>query len=374
MKKSVFGDFFEKVDDPRKNNWLCKYDLHEVLIISIAAVLGGCDDFFSIAVFAEAKEEWFREFLELKHGIPSHDTFNRIFNLINPEQFSHAFSLWVESIRVKIPYEIVSIDGKTMRGSRDLNTSPIHIVSAFASENEVILGQVATEKKSNEITAIPNLLEILDIHGCIVTIDAMGCQKSIAEKIISNQGDYVFSLKGNHGKLHNEIQEKFEGKSPKSLSSSLGKKYTEEDEGHGRIEKRSYWITESIDFLEQKDDWKGLKSVGVVERERTLKNVGKTVTERHYFLCSIEANPEILAQAVRKHWGIENKVHWCLDVVFNEDSSRAKNNAAENLSKLRHIALNIFRKDETKKSLRSKRNTAGWNNNYLAKLMNNYVL
>lgn len=361
---------FSNLDDPRKNTWLNRHDLTEIVIMAICGVLCGADSFEDIELFAQCKKEWLETFLELPNGIPSHDTFSRIFSRLNPDQFRESFLSWTQSLGKNLEGEIVAIDGKTIRGSfdREKGSKPIHMVSAWACANNIVLGQMKVDEKSNEITAIPRLLELLDLKGCLVTIDAMGTQREIAKKIISNGGDYVLALKGNQGGLFEDIKLAFDGATPEKLTERTSDYFETVDKGHGRLETRKYWITDSIEWLEQKKDWPGLASIGIVESSR--EETHKTSIERRYFICSIAPSAKRLSKAIRGHWGIENSLHWVLDVVFNEDQSRVRTgHGAENLNTLRKMTLAMIRKDKSKGSLKGKRKKAGWDNQFLAKLM-----
>lgn len=361
-----------KISDPRNNYWLQKHSLRDILLIAICATIGGCDSFKDIADFGRAKESWFREFLDLPNGIPSHDTFNRVFERLDHLAFKECFLLWVKDVCMLCAGEIISIDGKTMRGSGGYANKALHVVSAWASKNGLVIGQQATEEKSNEITAIPKLLELISVKGCIVTIDAMGCQKEIAQKIIEKEGDYVLSLKGNQGTLHEDIKLCFGGLRDEVLLEKTSDFFQTVDADHGRVETRKYWITDRIDWLSQKNDWPALTSVGIVESQREMN--GKSTTERRYFIASIKPDAKVFADAVRSHWQVENSLHWVLDVTFGEDQNRTKGTAALNLRQLRHLVLNILKSDKTKNSIAGKRKMAGWSNEYLSKLLKNHIL
>lgn len=360
---------FSNVEDTRANNsW---HNLIEIIAIAICAVIAGADDWVCVQLWADSNYNWLKKFLTLKHGIPSHDTFGRVFAMINPEEFQTCFNEWVQSISTIFDGEIVSIDGKTVRHSYDTgsNKSAIHVVSAWANSNNLVLGQIKVNEKSNEITAIPQLLDMLSIKGCIVTIDAMGCQKDIAENIVDQEADYVLALKGNHGTLYEDVKMFIDDAYETSFKYNHFDYHKTFDNDHGRIEKREYWCTDEIDWLDERSQWKHFKTIGMVRVERTVKE--KTTIENRYYISSLEPNAEIFAKAVRGHWGIENSLHWVLDVAFREDDSRVrKENAPENLTVLRHIAINLLKKDKTTKcGIKNRRKKAGWDNEYLRKIL-----
>jgi Transposase len=365
--RNTIEDFFSDLTEPRESNK--RHKLIDIITIALCSVICGADTWEDIEEFGHTKWEWFGKFLELPHGIPAHDTFARVFANMDPTEFQQAFLKWVEAIRAVTNKQIVAIDGKTLRRSRDKDKFPLHLVSAWALENKMVLGQVKTREKSNEITAIPELLRVLELEGCIVTIDAMGCQKDIAEKIIDKGADYVLGLKGNQGTLHDDVKLYFED----CLSSGfkdIAYDYHETIDGdHGRIETRRYWTTSAIDWLSDKALWKNLSTIVMVERERYVN--GKTSTETSYYLTSLESDAARVSRAVRGHWGIENSLHWVLDIAFREDESRIrKDHAPANFAIIRHMALNLLRKETSlRRSIKTKRLKAGWDTDYLARIL-----
>lgn len=373
--KTGLVDYFKNIPDPRVVRTR-EHKLIDILVIGVCCLICGGEGFSDMESFGKSKREWFDRFLELPNGIPSHDTFNRVFSAIDPQAFAECFILWTDSFRSHFNGEIIAMDGKALRHACNKDTPMTYIVSAWASENGLTLGQVKVEDKSNEITAIPELLRILDLAGCIVTIDAMGCQKKIAKEIIESDADYVLALKGNQGIAHEEIRSFFDDIVPADPSmpqppSLDGADYLETvDVDHGRIETRRYWISNDLDWFEDKEKWEGLQSVGMVESVREIGD--ERSYERRFFLASIDCDATLFAKACREHWGVENSLHWTLDVTFREDNSRARaGNAAENLAALRRLALNMLKNENSKKSLsiRRKRLMAGWDNSYLGKIL-----
>jgi predicted transposase YbfD/YdcC len=361
---------FSIIEDPRIERSKA-HSLIDILLIAICAMLCGGDSFVDFEEFGEAKKDFLQGFLDLPHGIPSHDTFRRVFALLDPTQFADCFRNWTESLRRTISAEIVAIDGKTLRRSYDRTNGkgPIHRVSAWAHENKLVLGQIKVDDKSNEITAIPELVRALKLKGCIVTIDAMGCQTKIAAEITKAKADYVLGLKGNQSTLHDEVKTFFE----ECLAGNFAEvpyDYLETKErGHGRVETRKCWISSDIEWLTHYDQWKNICSVGMVESIREIQ--GKVTTERRFFIASIAANAKLFARAVRGHWAIENTLHWSLDVSFAEDQCRARYRyAAQNFAVLRHMAINILKGETTKKrGIKGKQKNASWDHSYLLTLL-----
>ncbi|MGD1859340.1 MAG: ISAs1 family transposase [Leptolyngbyaceae cyanobacterium] len=366
-------DHFRDLEDPRVE-YLVNYYLLDIIGLTICAVICGADTWVEIETYGRAKEEWLGQFLELPNGIPSHDTIARLFAALDPEALQKCFLRWVRSVAQLSAGTIIAIDGKTLRHSYDTGggKGAIHMVSAWASQNRLVLGQLKVAEKSNEITAIPELLQVLDLHGCIVTIDAMGTQKAIAEQIIEAGGDYVLSLKGNQGHLHEDVEQLFTW-APQQAFQNIEHEFCQTLDGaHGRIEIRRHWLLGETAHLIDADLWAGLQRVGLVESERRLAGQPPTL-ERRYYLVSLDGGVEQFAQAVRSHWGIENQVHWVLDVAFNEDASRIrKDHAPENLALVRHVALNLLRQDAAAKGgIKNRRLRAGWDNDYLLSLLAN---
>lgn len=364
--------YFSVVPDPRLARGQ-RHRLLDIMVIAVMAVICGALGWTEIEAWAESCEDWLKTFLELPHGIPSADTFARVFSIIDAESFQRCFSKWACAVNEASGGKLIAIDGKTIRRSfnRAAEKSAIHLVSAWSVENQIVLGQVKVDDKSNEITAIPRLLDMLTLKGTTVTIDAMGCQTAIALKIIDKGGDYVFSLKGNQETIHEEVKGFFEDERQTGFKNLNHDTWEITEKGHGRIEERLYFQTSEVNWMEDKGKWKALSSIGMVDAKRTIAE--KTSEETRYFLSSLSQDAEKFAGAVRGHWSIENGLHWCLDVVMNEDQSRIRiKNAAENFSVLRRIALNLLKKAPHKKkriSMRLKGRWCGWNHDYLLKVM-----
>lgn len=356
---------FAGLTDPRINRQK-KHQLQDIFFITLCAVICGADNWVEIEEYGCAKEDWFTEQLGLVNGIPSHDTFGAVFAAIDQTQFSECFSRWVADLAALTAGEVIAIDGKCLRRSVDSASkkAAIHLVSAWAQQNRLVLGQVKVDDKSNEITAIPKLLERLDIAGAIITIDAMGCQKKIAEQIVRQGGDYVLSLKGNQGNLLDDVETFFTSAlAPDAVTASV-------DAEHGRLETRTIAATDDIDWLHERHDWPELNSIlAVTLRQETGSKIRE---DTRYFISSLKANDQQrLANAVRAHWSIENNLHWVLDVAFDEDRNRTRQgHSAANLAVIRHIALNLLKNETSRKvGIKVKRKRAGWDNDFLLRLI-----
>ena len=380
--KSRFSDIFSAVSDPRMARTRL-HDLMDVLFIALCGMLSGAEDFVAIAEYGRIKHEWFASLLGLPSGIPSHDTFQRVFARLDPDQLRQCLLTWSDSLRklsASNSEEVIALDGKTLRRSFDAvsGTGAIHIVSAWSSVLRLSLGQVKVDHKSNEITAVPLLLKLLDISGCLVTADAMHCQKATARQITEQGGTFVLAIKKNQPALYQSVQLFTEEAAKKKYVDYETRTITTVDKGHGRIETRRYrliGLPPGIAWADEMQAWHGLRSIGVAE---SIRDIGGVVTrETRWYITAIPVKTTKSAvrfgRAVRYHWGIENSLHWVLDVCFNEDSCRVrKDNGAENLAILRHISLNLLTRDKTTKAgTRTKRLKAGWDNQYLEKLLTN---
>jgi predicted transposase YbfD/YdcC len=355
-KKIGFEIFFSTISDPRNGNHK-RHLLLDIIILTILAVICNADSWESIEMFGRIKEKFLKKILRLPNGIPSHDTIQRVFENIDPDKFSNSFIEWIQALKLK--KGLINMDGKTVRCSSDKNNGKkaLHLVSAWAVENELVLGQIKTEDKSNEITAIPKLLDLLDIKGCIISIDAMGCQKAITEKIIEKKADYLIGLKKNQESLYEEVVRVFKDRPYSSYDKTIEK-------GHGRVETREAFVINDMEWLTEKEGWKDLKTIIKISSERWIN--GEVQKQNRYYICSQNKDAGVMNQLVRNHWGIENKLHWSLDVTYGEDLCRKRRkNAAVNFALIRKITLNILKRDPMKTSIRNKRLLASWDNKYL---------
>ena len=376
---ATLGEHFAELEDPCVERRRL-HKLVDILTIGICTVICGGDDYPSMQAFGKAKEAWLRTFLELPNGIPSSDTFWRVFGAINLEQFQECFLSWMGAISTMTEGEIIALDGKQLRRSHDKSNGKgaIHMVSAWATSNRLVLGQVKVDEKSNEITAIPNLLSRLDIHGCLVTIDAMGCQVDIAEQIINQGGDYLFSLKGNQSHLHEDVELLFDDLEESNFTAYQYDQGKRVDKDHGRIEVRHCWTIsdpEIICHLRGATRFTDLRTVIKVRAERYIEGKQPTIEDR-YFIGSATSKATDALDATRTHWQIENSLHWVLDIAFREDESRIrKNNGAQNFAVLRHIALNALKQETSAKiGIKNKRLKAGWDENYLLKVLRHLAI
>ncbi len=337
--------------------------LEDIVFISIAAVLSGAETWDAIALYGKQKRKWLESVLKLPNGIPSHDTFNRFFSALSPDSFNACFINWVHAISDSTAGRVVAIDGKSIRGAKTSGVkSLVHIVSAWCNENQMTLGQLKVDQKSNEITAIPSLLSALMLEGSIVTIDAMGCQKDIAADIIAAGADYILAVKGNQEALFKDILSSFSLLKPDDA-------FISDDFGHGRIEQRSCFLIRNLKYIEQSSKWKDIKSIIKIDSLRVIKKTGQEQRETRFYISSLGLNAEKIAKSIREHWG-GNNLHWTLDVSFSEDASRKRaGNTAENFSTLTRIALNILKQSKDKISIKNKRFKAALNNQYLANLL-----
>ena len=379
VAKTSLVAHFAQVPDPRIDRRR-DHDLVDILVMGVCTLLCAGETFNDMEDFGKAKYDWFKSFLRLRNGIPSHDTFNRVFAALDPKEFLDCFLRWTQSLREAVPQEIVALDGKALRRALNKDQSVKYVVSAWAESNGLVLGQLKVADKSNEITAVPELLRVLELSGCIVTIDAMGCQKKIAKEIIEADADYVLALKGNQETVHQEMKSfldatlleqqtpRLPGAKLSTAAATLAPVETVEKD-HGRLETRRYFQSDQLNWFADRPKWEGLKSVGMVESTREVD--GKTTVERRYYLSSLPLGAETFARAVRSHWGVENKVHWVMDVCFREDQSRARAGyAAENLATLRRLALNLLKREKTKKrGIRGKQLNASWDHAYLLRLL-----
>jgi predicted transposase YbfD/YdcC len=366
---------FVGLDDPRATS-RCDHQLIDILVIAVCAVIACAESWEDIELYGRSKQAWLKTFLALPNGIPSHDTFRRVFMLIDPDVFEACFARWAPSLAGKTEREVVAVDGKTVRrsGRRHHDHGPLHLVSAWASDQGLVLGQREVDGKSNEITAVPELLDTLHLDGCIVTLDAMGCQKDIAAKIRDKDADYLLVLKANHERAFEAVRAHFE-RTCFGRGSSGRPVFDAFDEGHGRLVRRRVFASPAARELEPLRDWPDLHTVLAVETIRSVNGTGKTEAEIRYFLTSCSDNPAVLARAIRRHWSIENALHWVLDVTFREDDSRVRDRtAARNFALVRKIALNLVAKDRgSRTSLRGRRKKAAWNDDYMVQIITNHA-
>jgi predicted transposase YbfD/YdcC len=365
-------EHFAELEDPRRYNR--RHYLRDILVIAICAAVAGADGWADVSLFGTSKVEWLKKklCLALPHGIPSADTFRRVFAALDAEHFQDCFVKWIQAVERVTQRQIVAIDGKTLRRSHDRGSDQeaLHMVSAWASESGLVLGQLKVEDKSNEIPAVPELLEMLEIEGCIVTLDALHCQTQTVETILGKKADYALPVKENQPRLLEALHGLFDD--PEEMRWVECDWFRTMEKGHGRVETRECWTTSDAEYLKYVGtlaDWQGLHSIAVVQ---SVREIGKETTmTRRYFISSLESDAELMLHAVRSHWGIENKVHWILDITFREDDSRIRRgNGAENYAVLRHIALNLLKRESSaERSLRAKRKQAAWDDEYLLKVI-----
>jgi predicted transposase YbfD/YdcC len=363
--------FFQDLPDPRRECLNKKHKLIDILVVALCGVIAGCESAVEIEAYGRSKQAWLNTFLELANGIPSHDTFTRVLQMLDPRRFHQCFMDWVQALHEVTRGEVVAIDGKTLRRSFDKASGlpALHLVSAWASENRLVLGEVPVADKSNEIEAIPRLLEILELTGAVVTIDAMGCQKEIAAKIREKGADYVLAVKENQPHLHEDLSDHFDRVLEDEESLPRSRRARSLERNRGRSEERVCIATPVPEGLRNRDAWRDLRSVGCIISV-TDRDGGEAIEVR-YLISSLKPNARRMAEAARSHWGIENSQHWVLDVVFNEDQCRARlGGAAENLALLRRLAMNLLRKESTKAaSLKVKRSTAGWDDQLMLRIL-----
>ncbi len=368
--KVTLLDHFTNLTDPRIDRTK-DHKLIDIIAIEICGMLCGADNWVAMEQYGHAKKEWLKQFLELPNGIPSHDTISRVFARLDPKEFEQCFRDWVKTISELIPGEIISIDGKTVKhsGSKSQGKKAIHIVNAWACEQRLVLAQVKVKNKSNEITAIPELIEVLELSGCLVTIDAIGTQTKIARLIQDNGADYCLTLKENQPNLFQEVVNLFDQAEATDWSGVEHDFHRTINKGHGRTEIRRHWTMPVTELFFDESKWAGLQSVGLIESVRKID--GETTTNKRYYLNSFSSEAQVLAHAVRSHWGVENNVHWILDVAFKEDDCPVhSDHAPENLSQLRKMSLNLLSREKTAKvGVANKRLKAAWDNKYLAKVL-----
>jgi predicted transposase YbfD/YdcC len=369
----TLAEHFAALDDPRVERTKL-HPLLSIVVIAICAVIAGAESWDDIEEFGVIRADWFASFLDLPHGIPSHDTFNRVFTALDPVQFRTCFLHWMQAVAAVLPAQVIAIDGKAVRGSHDRGEGKqvIHLVSAWASANRVVLAQVKVDEKSNEITALPDLLRCLALAGCMVTIDAMGCQRAIAQQILDQEGSYVLALKENQRTLHADVQLSFATAQADDFAGIRHDAAEAIETGHGRIETRHAWVLDDpavLAWLQERHAWPGLQAIGLVRGERRIGT--ECTIEDRYYLLARPLSARAFGDAVRSHWGIENQVHYVLDVTFHEDQSRIRAGyAAENFAVLRHIALNLLRQQTVKrKSIKGRRLKAAWDTDFLLRVL-----
>ena len=371
MDPTIISKAFDSLTDPRMDRTK-HHPLINILTISICAIIAGCDDFQSISEYGKSKKSWFEQFLDLQNGIPCRDTFNDVLNRLNPHEFAHAFTQWVCSLG-DLKDDIVALDGKVMRGTLDkANGNPaIHLVSAWSVKNNMCFGQIKVSDKSNEITAIPKLLELLDIEDATITTDAMGTQYKIADQIVEKKGDYLLALKGNQGEFHDDIKLFLDTQLQGDFEKIEHDVFSHVNGDHGRIETRKVWLTSDVKWLvERHPRWKSIRGIAMIESWREVS--GKETYERRYYITSHhDKSAEFIAKAIRSHWHVENKLHWQLDVSFNEDYNRLRSgNAAENFALMNKIALNLLKNEKSiRLGVKNKRLKAGWDDDYMIKVL-----
>jgi predicted transposase YbfD/YdcC len=350
--KTLFTQYFKTLKEPRRNtNGNFQYPLDEILFLTISSIISGWfEEWEDVCYFGEMNLTWLRKFYPYKNGIPSHDVLNRLFNRLDVKEFNACFMKWVDSIAIQSEGRVIAFDGKTVRGmASKFSDSKLHIVSAFCAKNNLSLGQVKVNEKSNEITAIPELLDLIAVKGCIITIDAMGCQREIAKKIIKKEADYILMVKDNQQELKEQVEKVFKLQKPEMIA-------VEEDCGHGRIEKRTCEIITKLDFLDTKENWEGLQTIVKITSERTIKKTNITSCETRYYISSLLENATLINNSIRSHWAIENNLHWNLDVIMKEDGQlNYVGNAAENLNMMKKIALGMLINEKTYKKSKKRK-------------------
>jgi len=361
---------FSSLPDPRSRNRPKDHLLIDIVCIAICAVIAGADDWHQVEAFGRKRQDWLKTFLSLPNGVPSHDTFERVFSAIRPAAFQGCFLLWIDCLAESALGKHVAVDGKTLRGSagKAAGVKPLHLVSAWAAEARLTLAQVATDEKSNEITAIPDLLDLLELAGALVTIDAMGCQKAIARKVVDSGGDYLLAVKGNQENLQQDILETFAGAAEANFQGVSHDVYETEEDGHGRLERRSVTVIYDLEGIRDKDEWENLTVIGLCYSERV--EGGKRSEESRLFIGSRMQTARFYAEHLRGHWGIENSCHWQLDVSFSEDDNRVKGrHAAENLALIRRLALSLIKAHKGKGSVATKRYMAALDPNMIKEIL-----